>query len=50
MWWSQAKTTNDISVAFAWAHDDELRYTEMYPEFLAVDVTFGVNCQKNNCS
>ena len=40
------KHTNDVLVAFAWAHDDELRYTEMYPEFLAADVTFGVNRQR----
>ena len=34
--------SNDILVAFAWSHDNELRCTEMYPEFLCVDVTFGV--------
>ena len=35
--------TNDVLVAFAWAHDNELKHTEMYPEFLSTDITFGVN-------
>ena len=38
--------TNDILVAFAWAHDDEVRNAQMFPEFLGVDVTFGVNKEK----
>ena len=38
--------SNNILVAFAWAHDDELKSTEMYPEFLAADVTFGVNRER----
>ena len=40
------KHSNDILVAFAWAHDDEIRATEMFPEFLGADVTFGVNRQR----
>ena len=38
--------TNDILVAFAWAHDEEIRMAQMFPEFLGVDVTFGVNKEK----
>ena len=47
-WRQQLKLshTNDILVAFAWCHDNEIRNTEMYPEFLGADITFGVNRQK----
>ena len=38
--------TNDILVAFGWAHDEELRNAEMFPEFLGIDVTFGVNKER----
>jgi hypothetical protein len=38
--------SNDVLVAFAWAHDDEIRNTEMFPELLGVDVTFGVNLER----
>ena len=38
--------SNHILVAFAWAHDEELKSTEMYPEYLAADVTFGVNRER----
>lgn len=38
--------TNDILVAFAWSHDEEIRMAQMFPEFLGVDVTFGVNKEK----
>ena len=38
--------TNKVLVAFAWAHDEELRSAMMYPEFLAADITFGVNKQR----
>ena len=38
--------TNDVLVAFAWAHDNELKHTEMYPEFLSTDITFGVNKER----
>ena len=34
--------SNDVLVAFAWAHDDEIRNTEMFPEMIGMDVTFGV--------
>ena len=40
------KDSNHILVAFAWAHDEELKSTEMYPEYLAADVTFGVNRER----
>ena len=40
--------TNDILVSFAWAHDDELKAAEMYPEFLAADITYGVNKEKRD--
>ena len=47
-WRQQLKLnhSNDILVAFAWCHDEEIRATEMFPEFLGADVTFGVNRQK----
>ena len=38
--------SNDVLVAFAWAHDDEIRNTEMFPELLGMDVTFGVNLER----
>lgn len=40
------KNSNNILVGFAWAHDEELRHTEMFPEFFGLDVTFGVNTEK----
>ena len=40
--------TENILVAFAWCHDDELRAVKMFPEFLAVDMTFGVNREQRN--
>ena len=39
---------NDVLVAFAWAHDEEIRATEKNPEFLAVDITFGVNRERRD--
>ena len=40
------KDSNDILVCFAWAHDEEIRTAEMYPEYIAADVTFGVNKER----
>ena len=40
--------TNDVLVAFAWAHDDELKSAEMFPEFFAADITYGVNKEKRD--
>ena len=40
--------SNDVLVSFAWAHDDELKAVEMYPEFLAADITYGVNKEKRD--
>ena len=40
------KDSNDILVCFAWAHDDEIKAAEMYPEYIAADVTFGVNRER----
>ena len=37
-----------ILVSFAWCHDEQLRLTRMYPEFLACDVTFGVTKEQRN--
>jgi hypothetical protein len=37
---------NEILVAFAWSHNEESRKLCMFPEFTAVDLTFGVNRQK----
>jgi len=34
--------SKEMLVAFAWCHDEELRYFKMFPEFLSCDVTFGV--------
>jgi hypothetical protein len=41
-------STNNVLVAFAWAHDDELRNVEMFPEILGIDVTFGVNKERRD--
>ncbi len=38
----------EILVAFAWGHDYELRKLRMYPEWMAIDGTFGVNKQKRS--
>ena len=38
--------TNNVLVAFAWAHDEEIKAAEKHPQFLACDITFGVNKQK----
>ena len=35
-------------VAFAWCHDEELRYFKMFPEFLSCNVTFGVTKERRN--
>ena len=37
-----------LLVAFAWCHDEELRYCKMFPEFLSCDVTFGVTKERRN--
>ena len=42
----QLAGTNDVLVAFAWAHDEELKNTQMFPEVLCMDITFGVNRQR----
>ena len=34
--------SNDVLVAFTWAHDDGIRNTEFFPEMIGMDVTFGV--------
>jgi hypothetical protein len=49
-WRHQLKVPNSeqILVAFAWCHDEEFRSVKMFPEFLAVDMTFGVNKQQRN--
>ena len=38
--------SNDILVAFAWAHDEEIKSAEMFPELFGIDVTFGVNRER----
>ena len=40
--------SKDILVSFAWAHDSEIRLFRMFPEFIAVDGTFGMNLQKRS--
>jgi hypothetical protein len=49
-WRKQLRVSNkkELLVAFAWCHDDELRAVKMFPEFLAVDMTFGVNKEQRN--
>jgi MULE transposase domain. len=39
---------NDILVAFAWSHKEEARKLSMFPEFVVVDLTFGVNRQRRS--
>ena len=39
-------TSNDVLVAFAWAHDEEIKSVEKFPEFLAADITFNVNKER----
>ena len=43
-----SKKQGGILVTFAWRHDEELRNAEMYPEFLASDITFGVNTERRD--
>ena len=40
--------SEDILVSFAWSHDVEKRQMLMFPEFIAVDMTFGLNREKRN--
>ena len=40
------KDSNDMLVAFAWCHDDEMRKANKFPEYIACDTTFGVNKQQ----
>ena len=40
--------SQQILVAFAWCHDDELRNIRMNPYFLAGDMTFSVNREQRN--
>ena len=40
--------SQQILVAFAWCHDDELRNITMNPYFLAADMTFSVNKEQRN--
>ena len=47
--WRKSLGLNDnteILVAFAWAHDYELRKLRMFPEYIAIDGTFEMNRQK----
>lgn len=38
----------EILVSCAWCHDEEKRKADMYPEYLSVDTTFGMNKQKRS--
>jgi len=38
--------SNEILVAFAWSHNEEARLFSMFPEFIAADLTFGINRQR----
>jgi hypothetical protein len=39
---------NEILVAFPWSHKEESHKLCMFPEFVAVDLTFGVNRQRHS--
>ena len=40
--------SENILVSFAWCHDDEKRKFVMFPEYLAMDMTFGLNKERRN--
>ena len=40
--------SEDVLVAFAWSHDVEKRKMLLFPEFLAIDMTFGLNKERRN--
>jgi hypothetical protein len=40
--------SNEILVAFAFIHDEDLRLTRMFPEYIAADLTFGTNSQQRS--
>jgi hypothetical protein len=40
--------SENILVSFAWCHDDEKRKFLMFPEYLAIDMTFGLNKERRN--
>ena len=44
----KVKDGKEILVALAWIHDEEMAKVSLFPEFLSVDVTFGVNKQRRN--
>lgn len=37
---------NEILVSLSFIHEEQLRYFKMFPEFLAIDTTFGTNVQR----
>ena len=37
--------SNEVVVAIAWSHNEEARKLSMFPEFSAIDLTFGTNKQ-----
>ena len=39
---------NNIRVALPWAHDEEIRCASMFPDFLCVDMAFGVNKEQRD--
>ena len=44
----QVDESEEILVAFAWCHDAEKRNMVMFPEYLAIDMTFGLNRERRN--
>ena len=38
----------DVLISFAWCHDDEKRKFLMFPKFISIDMTFGVNRERRN--
>ena len=40
---------NEIFVAIAWSHDEELRKAKLFPEYIAADTMFGVINREETC-
>ena len=38
----------EVLISFTWCQDDKKRKFLMFPEFISVDMTFGVNKQRRN--
>ena len=49
-WRNELKVSDSgkMLISFAWCHDKELRFCQMFPEFLGCDVTFGMTKERRN--